>query len=116
MRNSFSNSIDTDPSFGLEHVIFQELRSRGHLVNTGKLSNGEVDFVVTKWKKKDFLQIAYYLASKKTLYREYGALREIRDVSPKNVLSLDQIDSSRDGVTHLYIPDFLLGKADIHLS
>ena len=116
LRNSFSNALDTDPSFGLENVICQELKSRGYLVKRGKLRNGEIDFVVIKGKKKAFLQVSYYLASEKTMEREYGAFSSIKDASPKYVLSLDRLDSSRNGITHLYIPDFLRGKVDITLS
>lgn len=116
LRSSFTNAVDTDISFGLENVIFQELKARGYLVKTGKLRNGEIDFVAIKGKKKAFLQVCYTIASEETAEREYGAFRNIMDASPKYVLSMDRVDSSRAGITHLYIPDFLLGKVDIFLS
>lgn len=116
LRNSFSNTINTDDGFGLENVIFQELNSRGYLVKTGKLQRGEIDFVAIRGRKKAFLQVCYSLSSKETLEREYGAFKNIRDASPKYVLSLDRIDSSRNGIAHIYIPDFLLGKVDLYLS
>ena len=37
------------------------------------------------------------------------------DASPKYVLSLDRFDYSRDGIAHINIVDFLLGKQDINL-
>ena len=36
--------------------------------------------------------------------------------SPKYVLSLDKIDMSHDGIVHLNIIDFLLGKVDLMLT
>lgn len=115
-RSSFTNTVDFDPSFGLENIVYQELRSRGYLVRFGKLYNGEIDFVVVRGRKKAFLQVCYHLYDEKTVQREYGAFLKIRDASPKYVLSLDRIDSSRDGVSHIYLIDFLLGKVDILLT
>ena len=44
------------------------------------------------------------------------AFSPISDSSPKYVLSLDKVDMSRDGICHLNIVDFLLGKVDLYLS
>jgi predicted AAA+ superfamily ATPase len=38
------------------------------------------------------------------------------EASPKYVFSLDRFDYSRDGIAHINIVDFLLGKQDINLS
>lgn len=116
LRNSFSNTIDTDDSFGLENLVYQELKARGYEVKTGTLRSGEIDFVAIKGKKKCFIQIAYLLDKQSTIEREYGAFNNVKDASPKYVLSLDKHDSSRNGITHLNIIDFLLGKVDISLS
>ena len=116
LRNSFSNAIDTDDSFGLENLVYQELKARGYEVKTGTLRSGEIDFVAIKGKKKCFIQIAYLLDKQSTIEREYGAFNNVKDASPKYVLSLDKHDSSRNGITHLNIIDFLLGKVDISLS
>lgn len=116
LRNSFSNTIDTDNSFGLENLVYLELKSRGFDVRVGSLRSGEIDFVAIKGKKKCFIQVAYLLDSQATTEREYGAFSNIKDASPKFVLSLDKYDSSRNGITHLNIIDFLLEKVDISLS
>lgn len=50
-----------------------------------------------------------------TIDREFGAFKPIADAAPKYVLSLDRIDYSRNGVCHLNIVDFLLGKKEIVL-
>ena len=116
LRNSFSNILNTDDSFGLENLIYNELKARGYDVRSGILRNGEIDFVAIKGKKKCFIQVAYYLEKQTTIDREYGAFKNIHDASPKYVFSLDPIDTSRNGITHINIIDFLSGKIDITIS
>ena len=116
LRNSFSNILNTDDSFGLENLIYNELKARGYDVRSGILRNGEIDFVAIKGKKKCFIQVAYYLEKQTTIDREYGAFKNIHDASPKYVFSLDPIDTSRNGITHINIIDFLNGKIDIIVS
>ena len=116
LRNSFSNILNTDDSFGLENLIYNELKARGYDVRSGILRNGEIDFVAIKGKKKCFIQVAYYLEKQTTIDREYGAFKNIHDASPKYVFSLDSIDTSRNGITHINIIDFLSGKIDITIS
>lgn len=116
LRNSFSNILNTDDSFGLENLIYNELKARGYDVRSGILRNGEIDFVAIKGKKKCFIQVAYYLEKQTTIDREYGSFKNIHDASPKYVFSLDPIDTSRNGITHINIIDFLNGKIDIIVS
>jgi len=40
----------------------------------------------------------------------------ISDASPKYVLTLDRFDYSRNGINHINIVDFLLGKKEIVLT
>lgn len=111
-----TNLVNFEDTFFLENIIYNELVSRDYEVFTGKTYRGEIDFVVIKGRKKCFIQVAYYLASKETIEREFGAFRPIRDAAPKYVLSLDRLDFSRDGIAHLNIVDFLLGNVVITLS
>ncbi len=83
---------------------------------TGKTYEGEIDVVVINGRKKCFVQVAYYLATKDIVEREFGAFKPISDAAPKYVLSLDRFDYSRDGIAHLNIVDFLLGKVNIVLN
>ena len=77
---------------------------------TGKTYKGEIDFVVIDGRKKCFIQVAYYLGSRETIERESGAFKPISDAAPKYVFSLDRFDYSRDGIAHVNIADYLLGK------
>lgn len=83
---------------------------------TGKTYKGEVDFVAIKDGKKCFIQVTYLLASNATIEREFGAYKPIKDASPKYVLSLDKVDMSRDGIIHMNIVDFLLGKKEVMIA
>ena len=100
----------------LENVICIELLSRGYELYIGKTYKDEVDFVACKNGKKCFIQVAYIMESEETITREFGAFSPIKDASPKYVFSLDRMDMSRNGITHINIIDFLLGKVDIFLS
>ena len=111
-----TNSIDIRDTFFLETLVYQELISRGYEVYMGETYRSEVDFIAVKDGKKCFIQVAYPLADDKTIEREFGAIGPIRDSSPKFVLSLDRLDMSRDGITHLNIIDYIEGKSDIILT
>ena len=56
------------------------------------------------------------LISDDVIEREFGAFDSVKDSSPKYVLSLDEIDMSRDGIINLNIEDWLLHKIDLVLS
>jgi hypothetical protein len=111
-----TNLVNFEDTFFLENIIYNELKARDYEVFTGKTYKGEIDFVAINGRKKCFIQVAYYLAGKETIEREFGAFKPIRDGSPKYVFSLDRFDYSRDGIAHRNIVDFLLGKQDITLS
>ena len=111
-----TNTINYEDTYFLENIIFNELLIRGYNVYTGKTYKGEVDFVAIKDGKKCFIQVAYLLASKETIDREFGAFKAISDFSPKIVMSLDKLDMSRNGIAHINIVDFLLHKTDITLT
>lgn len=111
-----TNLVNFEDTFFLENIIYNELISRDYEVFTGKTYKGEIDFVVINGRKKCFIQVAYYLSSQQTIDREFGAFKPISDAAPKYVLSLDRFDYSREGIIHLNIVDFLLGKNNIMLS
>lgn len=111
-----TNLVNIEDTFFLENIIYNELVSRDYGVFVGKTYKGEIDFVVISGKKKCFIQVAYYLNGNQTTEREFGAFKPISDASPKYVLSMDRLDFSRDGISHINIVDFLMGKKDIILT
>ena len=111
-----TNLVNIEDTFFLENILYNELVSRDYEVFVGKTYKGEIDFVVISGKKKCFIQVAYYLSGSQTIEREVGAFKPISDASPKYVLSMDRLDFSRDGISHINIVDFLIGKKDINLT
>ncbi|MDF2873032.1 MAG: hypothetical protein K0R05_4607 [Anaerocolumna sp.] len=97
-----------DVNLILENIVFLELLRRGYDVKVGKAGDKEIDFVCNKQGQKIYVQVAYLLASEETTVREFGAYDSIRDNFPKYVVTMDELDMSRDGIKHRNIRDFLL--------
>lgn len=55
----------------------------------------------------------YLLAEESTVEGEFSPLKDLRSDFPKYVLSLDEIDRSHEGITHMNIRDFLLNSDTI---
>ena len=95
----------------LENLVYFELVRRGWHVTIGKIRSEEVDFVVERNGEINYYQVAYLMPSKETRNREFGALLEIPDNHPKFVLSMDPVDMSADGITHLNVREFLMQES-----
>jgi len=111
-----TNTINFEDTFFLENIIYNELVSRGYDMYIGKTYLGEVDFIAARDGKKCFIQVSYLMNEQATIDREFSAFNPVKDSSPKYVLSLDKIDLSHNGITHLNIEDFLLEKCYLVLS
>ena len=105
-----NNNFEINKSFAIENVVYNELLERGYDVYIGKTKTGEIDFIAKKTDEKMYIQVAYLLDSDKVIEREFGAFAEIKDDTPKYVLSLDKKDLSRNGVIHKNIIEWLLEK------
>ena len=93
----------------LENIVYNELINRNYDVYIGKTKNGEVDFLAKKDGETKYIQITYEMNGREeTIEREFGAYKSIDDSYPKYVISLDKVDLSRNGITHLNLIDFLL--------
>ena len=101
-----SNQRDINQIF--ENIIYLELLRKGYNIKVGKVDNLEVDFVCTKGNEKLYIQVAYLLASPETTEREFSSLEKINDNYPKYVISMDEFDMSRNGISHINIIDFLM--------
>ena len=99
-----------DVNLVLENIVFLELLRRGYTVTVGKAGEREVDFVCDKRGEKLYVQVTYLLASEETVAREFGVYDGIRDNFPKYVVSMDELDLSRNGIKHRNIRDFLLAE------
>ncbi len=66
-------------------------------------------FVAEKNENKIYVQVAYKMAEKSTIDREFTPLLEIKDNYPKYVVTMDKLwKDNIEGVKHVYIADFLL--------
>ena len=92
----------------LENIVLIELFRRGYDVHVGRVDDKEIDFVATRQNDKIYVQVSYMLASESTIEREFGVYNLVRDNWPKYVVSMDELDMSRDGIKHMNITDFLL--------
>ncbi len=97
-----------DISLTLENIVYMELLRRGYNVTVGKVNDREIDFVCEKQKDRLYVQVAYLLAGGETIEREFRVLREMGDNFPKYVVTMDELDMSRDGIRHRNIRDFLM--------
>ena len=92
----------------LENIVYMELLRRGYKITVGKTGVNEIDFVCEKKNRKLYVQVSYLLASEETIEREFGVYKSIQDNFPKYVVSMDELDMSREGIKHKNIRDFLL--------
>ena len=92
----------------LENIVCLELMRRDYTVFVGESGNREIDFIAEKGDETVYVQVAYHLASPDTIEREFSVLESIRDNYPKIVLSMDRDFPSRNGISHAYLPEFLV--------
>jgi hypothetical protein len=91
----------------LGNIVYWELIRRGYSVTIGKLAEKEIDFIASKNTETQYFQVTYLLADEQTIAREFGAFSGLEDNYSRFVLSMDQINLSRGGITHLNIVEWL---------
>ena len=92
----------------LENIVAVDLVRRGYDVTVGLVDGKEIDFVTEKSGKKTYIQVAYLMPTEETRKREFTPFSRVADNYPKYVLSMDELDFSRDGIIHMPIYDYLL--------
>jgi predicted AAA+ superfamily ATPase len=99
----------TDRGRLLENVVFLELIRRGNKVWTGTSRNSEIDFVCkTPTGSIEYYQVAWQIREESTMEREFSALEKIKDNYPKYLLTTESFTTSRSGVIHLNVFNWLL--------
>ena len=91
----------------LENIVYNELIYRGYNVSIGNNDGKEIDFVATRYGKKEYFQVCYSL-NDENQEREFGAFNGIDDNYPKYVISIDELDFSQNGIIHKNIIEWLL--------
>ncbi|SER49248.1 hypothetical protein SAMN04488559_10111 [Isobaculum melis] len=92
----------------MENIVYVELLQIEYMVDVGKLSNKEIDFVARKRDETLYVQVAYELPDNN---HETDNLLNIKDNYKKIVVTgryheVEQID----GISIVYIVDWLLGE------
>lgn len=104
----FSNANAVDQV--LENIVFVELLRRGYQVSIGKVGDREIDFIAERNGEREYYQVAYLLAEKSTIEREFSVLEALPDNYPKHVLSLNDFQPNRNGIQGINLIDWLLGS------
>lgn len=91
-----------------KNIVAVELVRRGYTVGVGMLGEREVDFVAERGRERMYVQVSYLMPTAAIRDREFSVLERIRDNYPKCVLSMDELDFSRNGIIHRPIREFLL--------
>ncbi len=107
VREAVFGGNTRDINLILENIVYMELLRCEYKVTVGRICDKEIDFVCHKQNNKLYVQVIYILASSDTIKREFGALEQIPDNFPKYVVSMDELDMSRNGIKHFNIRKFL---------
>jgi len=97
-----------DLTNNLENIVYNELIYMGYEVYVYNNSGKEIDFLATKGAKQYYVQVAYSVAEEKAYQREFGAFKNIDNLSQKIIITNDDIDYSTSVVKHIKLKDFLM--------
>jgi predicted AAA+ superfamily ATPase len=107
LREAVFGYNERDIELILENIICLELLRRGYEVSLGRVGLMEVDFIGKRDGENIYIQVCYLLASDETIEREFRVLSNIPDNYPKYVISMDELNLSRDGILHKNIREFI---------
>ncbi len=129
LRNAQLNFREMDMTHIMENIIYNELRSRGYLVDVGVVEirhkegekrtsiKLEVDFVANKGDKRYYIQSAYTIPDDEKREQEIRVFTKISDDFKKIVVVGDDILSYTDerGILNIGIRQFLLDENSLDL-
>lgn len=117
IRNVIAGYKLQDRAKRLENIVCNHLLFCGYDVKVGTLNPEEIDFVCTRGGETLYIQTAIALSSPETIKREFGNLLKIKDNYPKIVVSWEKaFENSFEGISHMYIRDFLSSTLTRELS
>ena len=109
LKNAIVGYKESDIAGVLENIVFLKLKQENYNVFIGKFLDYEIDFIAEKNGKRLYFQVTYLLNSEKTIEREFGVLKRVKDNYPKYVLSMDNLpNTDNDGIIRMHIIDFLM--------
>lgn len=93
----------------MENLVYNHLVFKGYKVLVGTLGTKEIDFIAEKEGEKIYLQIALSINDDKTLAREFGNLKQIKDNYPKKVITLESFSGNTvEGIQNVSLREFLM--------
>jgi len=107
LREAVYGYNERDIELILESMVCMELLRRGYKVSTGRVGGREIDFVAKRDEECVYIQVCYLLAGVGIIEREFRIFYNIPDNFPKYVVSMDELNLSRDGIQHRNIREFL---------
>ncbi|UUV21285.1 ATP-binding protein [Paenimyroides aestuarii] len=95
----------------IENVVYNHLLIEGYSVTIGIIGANEIDFIAEKNGEKVYVQVALALLEEKTIEREFGNLKKIKDNYPKMVVTLDHFSGNTiEGILVVELQNFLLNN------
>lgn len=125
LRNCLLGFRQIEETHLMENVIYNELRSRGYLVDVGVVETRtrtenqgmlrkqlEIDFVVNNGSKRYYIQSALSLPNEEKINQEMASLKNVSDSFQKIIIVKDNIvpHHNESGILFINLYDFLLNR------
>lgn len=125
LRNCLLGFRQIEETHLMENVIYNELRSRGYLVDVGVVETRtrtenqgmlrkqlEIDFVVNNGSKRYYIQSALSLPNEEKIKQEMASLKNVSDSFQKIIIVKDNIvpHHNESGILFINLYDFLLNR------
>lgn len=125
LRNYLLGFRQIEETHLMENVIYNELRSRGYLVDVGVVETRtrtenqgmlrkqlEIDFVVNNGSKRYYIQSALSLPNEEKIEQEMASLKNVSDSFQKIIIVKDNIvpHHNESGILFINLYDFLLNR------
>ena len=125
LRNCLLGFRQIEETHLMENVIYNELRSRGYLVDVGVVETRtrtenqgmlrkqlEIDFVANNGSKRYYIQSALSLPNEEKIEQEMASLKNVSDSFQKIIIVKDNIvpHHNESGILFINLYDFLLNR------
>ncbi len=97
----------------IENIVYLQLLRMGYEVAVGKNMSYEVDFIATKGNQHKYYQVSLTALEPSTCERELKPLSKINDHYPKYLITMDKLDLSKDGITHINLIEWLTDESAV---
>lgn len=113
LRNYLLGIRDRDRGHILENIVYLELIRKGYDVAIGKIDDSEIDFIATNTNEKLYIQVTESMISEEVRRRELTPLKKVKDNYEKIVLSMDEEQTSHEGIKQINVIEWLLEAESI---